>query len=268
MLKAGNSSAGAEGNDLMGKSVEMLSNIIAEVRTYGEGFIIVDQAPGLLDASVIRNTNTKIILRLPDYDDRQLVGRAANLSELQIGEISKLPVGVAAVYHNDWIEPVLCHFEPYDTKQDYKDIREECDDNRRCDLLKYLVDIYSGKNDTSIDIEQVEKLVSDARISAETKLKLIAVMKDDKEISSAFLEQVVCELFDDDTAFVVATKATNIEEWTKILVEHLDKALSDMEFEYQNAVVRCILERRARQDLEFEEMHLKWLNYMSRKCVI
>lgn len=268
LLKAGNSSAGAEGNDLMGKSVEMLSNIIAEVRTYGEGFIIVDQAPGLLDASVIRNTNTKIILRLPDYDDRQLVGRAANLSELQIGEISKLPVGVAAVYHNDWIEPVLCHFEPYDTKQDYKDIREECDDNRRCDLLKYLVDIYSGKNDTSIDIEQVEKLVSDARISAETKLKLIAVMKDDKEISSAFLEQVVCELFDDDTAFVVATKATNIEEWTKILVEHLDKALSDMEFEYQNAVVRCILERRARQDLEFEEMHLKWLNYMSRKCVI
>ena len=35
------------------KSVEMLANAIAEMRTYGEGVIIADQAPGLLDMSVI-----------------------------------------------------------------------------------------------------------------------------------------------------------------------------------------------------------------------
>ena len=46
--------------NITGKSVEMLSNSIAEMRTYGEGFIIADQAPGLLDMAVIRNTNTKI----------------------------------------------------------------------------------------------------------------------------------------------------------------------------------------------------------------
>ena len=40
---------------------------IAEMRTYGEGFIIADQAPGLMDLSVIRNTNTKIIMRLPEF---------------------------------------------------------------------------------------------------------------------------------------------------------------------------------------------------------
>lgn len=49
----------SEGSNLTGKSVEMISNAIAEMRTYGEGFIIVDQAPGLLDMSAIRNTNTK-----------------------------------------------------------------------------------------------------------------------------------------------------------------------------------------------------------------
>ena len=81
---------------MIGKSVEMLSNIIAEIRTYGEGFIIADQAPGLLDPSVIRNTNTKIILRLPDYEDRKLVGKAANLSDDQIDELAKLPVGVVS----------------------------------------------------------------------------------------------------------------------------------------------------------------------------
>lgn len=43
-----------EGGNLMGKSVEMISNAIAEMRTYGEGFIIADQAPGLLDMAAIR----------------------------------------------------------------------------------------------------------------------------------------------------------------------------------------------------------------------
>ena len=97
----------SESANLLGKSVGMLSNAIAEMRTYGEGFIIADQAPGLMDMSVIRNTNTKIIMRLPDKGDRDLVGRAANLDEDQIIELSKLPCGVAAIYQNEWVQPVL-----------------------------------------------------------------------------------------------------------------------------------------------------------------
>lgn len=108
LLKRTSSEQGAEGGNLLGKSVEMLSNSIAEMRTYGEGFIIADQAPGLLDMAAIRNTNTKIIHRLPDLSDRELVGRAANLNDQQIVELARLPKGVAAVYQNDWVEPVLC----------------------------------------------------------------------------------------------------------------------------------------------------------------
>lgn len=102
-----------ESVNVQGKSVEMLANAIAEMRTYGEGFIIADQAPGLLDVSVIRNTNTKIILRLPDEEDRKLVGKSAGLKEAQIDELSKLPLGVAAVYQNEWPEAVLCKMKPY-----------------------------------------------------------------------------------------------------------------------------------------------------------
>ncbi|WP_281884882.1 ATP-binding protein [Paenibacillus sp. YYML68] len=107
LLKRTSSEQSAESSNLLGKSVEMLSNSIAEMRTYGEGFIIADQSPGLLDMSVIRNTNTKIILRLPERSDRELVGYAANLDEEQIAELSKLERGVAAIYQNDWAEPVL-----------------------------------------------------------------------------------------------------------------------------------------------------------------
>jgi len=97
-----------EGGNLLGKSVEMIANAIAEMRTYGEGFIIADQAPGLLDMAAIRNTNTKIIMRLPDLTDRELVGRAANLDDDQITELAKLPCGVAAIYQDEWVQPVLC----------------------------------------------------------------------------------------------------------------------------------------------------------------
>lgn len=113
LLRKTSAEQSQEGANLQGKSVEMLANAIAEMRTYGEGFIIADQAPGLLDMSVIRNTNTKIILRLPDEEDCKLVGKSAALKEAQIDELSKLPLGVAAVYQNEWPEAVLCKIEAY-----------------------------------------------------------------------------------------------------------------------------------------------------------
>lgn len=114
LLKRTSTEQVSETANLLGKSVEMIANAIAEMRTYGEGFIIADQSPGLLDMAAIRNTNTKIIMRLPDITDRELVGKAANLNENQIIELAKLPCGVAAVYLNEWVQPVLCKVERYD----------------------------------------------------------------------------------------------------------------------------------------------------------
>lgn len=116
ILKASTSS-GAEGADVAGKSVEMLSNAIAEMRTYGEGFIIADQSPNAVDISAIRNTNTKIIMRLPDENDRRLAAKAAGVSDEQIEEIAKLPKGVAVVYQNNWLEPILCKIAYFDSEE-------------------------------------------------------------------------------------------------------------------------------------------------------
>ena len=108
-----------ESSNLQGKSVEMLTNAIAEMRTYGEGFIIADQAPDMLDEAVIRNTNTKIIFRLPDEHDCELVGKSIALSDVQIKELAKLPAFVAVIHQNDWIEAVLCKSEKYDKERKY-----------------------------------------------------------------------------------------------------------------------------------------------------
>lgn len=71
--------------------------------------------------AVFQYTSTKIIMRLPDQSDRELVGKAAGLNDDQIIELSKLPRGVAALYQNEWIQPVLCKIDKYSpSENNYK----------------------------------------------------------------------------------------------------------------------------------------------------
>ena len=152
LLKRTSTDVSSESGNLQGRSVEMISNAIAEMRTYGEGFIIADQAPSLLDMAAIRNTNTKIIMRLPDYDDRRLVGKAANLTDEQIDELARLSTGVAAVYQNNWVQSVLCQIEKFvpdiDCKCDpeSKPVSEDLKQRGKCveDLFRHI------KIDTSV----------------------------------------------------------------------------------------------------------------------
>ena len=107
LLKRTGTDQGQDKANMVGQSVQMISNSIAEMRTYGEGFIIIDQSPTSVDIAAIKNTNTKIIMRLPEQSDCEAVGNAMALNEEQVKELAKLPVGVAAVMQSNWLETVL-----------------------------------------------------------------------------------------------------------------------------------------------------------------
>ena len=114
------SGEGAAGSSVIGKSVEMICSSIAEMRTYGEGFIIVDQSPTAVDIAAIKNTNTKIIMRLPEEKDCEAVGNAVGLDEEQQKEIAKLGTGIAVVMQNNWLEAVLTHIDAFSNKYEKK----------------------------------------------------------------------------------------------------------------------------------------------------
>lgn len=141
LLKRTSTEQTSESSNLLGKSVELLANSIAEMRTYGEGFVIADQSPGLLDMSVIRNTNTKIILRLPDRSDRELVGYAAGLNGEQIDELSKLKRGVAAVFQNDWVEPVLVQVQKCVLDEKHYDYVTSVSEGKETNIREQLVNL-------------------------------------------------------------------------------------------------------------------------------
>ena len=65
----------------------MISNCIKEMRTYGEGFVIIDQSPMAVDVPAIENTATKIIMNTPAEDACEELGSALSLSEIQTREL-------------------------------------------------------------------------------------------------------------------------------------------------------------------------------------
>ena len=111
---------GQAGSNVVGKSVEMICNSIAEMRTYGEGFVIVDQSPTAVDIAAIKNTNTKILMRLPEKGDCEAVGNAVGLEEEQVKELSKLGTGIAVVMQNNWLESVLTHIDAFSNAYEKK----------------------------------------------------------------------------------------------------------------------------------------------------
>lgn len=184
LLRRTSSEQSQDSSNLQGKSVEMLANAIAEMRTYGEGFIIADQAPGLLDMAVIRNTNTKIIMRLPDESDRVLVGKAAGLTDEQIVELSKLDCGVAAVFQNHWLEAVLCKVDEfkkklkkplaYQVKLDQ--VRKEGSPVMNAFFAK-LLGKPSGKELSAEEVDKIRLWINKLSVDRNTKLALLDVLE-------------------------------------------------------------------------------------------
>ena len=224
LLKRTSTEQSADSSNLLGKSVEMIANAIAEMRTYGESFIIADQAPGLLDMAAIRNTNTKIILRLPDQLDRELVGKAANLNDNQIKELARLRRGVAAIYQNEWIQPVLCKIKKCEySEEQYKnsDIRKKKEHMIYSEERLKIAELLSkgqklGKEEILKDIHPIfKKLMLDASL----QVLIIKLLENPpKEIRmDRPLAPIMSALFPEVYSAVKLSyeESSDAESWTK-----------------------------------------------------
>lgn len=244
LLKRTSTEQSSETANLLGKSVEMLANSIAEMRTYGEGFIIADQSPGLLDMSVIRNTNTKIIMRLPDFSDRELVGKSAGLNDDQIVELSKLPRGVAAVYQNDWISPVLCSVKkPSLTEGNYiaPTTYPEAQDER---LLFDLLDSKFREMLDDLTAEDAFKnVIVKSSVPTEMKVKLLSYLAEKQSADSIKLLAALVFDYFKNTKEVLEKSAEeiSIEDLKTAIMAELTPSIMQYEDEQINLLITLII---------------------------
>lgn len=261
LLKRTSTEQSSESANLLGKSVEMLSNAIAEMRTYGEGFIIADQAPGLMDMSVIRNTNTKIIMRLPDQTDRELVGKAANLNEDQIKELAKLPCGVAAIYQNEWVQPVLCKVDRF-TANDKRytftpdnDVYLDAEVKTVSEsLLDCIMDKELFRKSNKRDISLLKSRVIKSKLSKEVKKDFIEYLKSDDENRLETLRLLIFDFLEAEEAIKESRQCNDINEWIHNVVDNLKPSVKQYSSYQIDLAMALILNEQSLRDTSYENI--------------
>lgn len=271
ILKRTSTEQSSESSNLLGKSVELLANSIAEMRTYGEGFIIADQSPGLLDMSVIRNTNTKIIMRIPDMSDRELVGKAAGLNDKQIEEIGRFDTGVAAVVQSGWLEPVLCKIDRYD---------EPSNDDLECSnvlaeiidtsiLKQSILDCIMNKElyrkGDRVDIQKLYELVVKSNLDARTKSAFLDYISAEKENAVKQLRKLAFEFLKTSSAIKQSKKNSDVKKWVHAVVDHLDPSVKGYSKTQIDILMGLLIYEQTERDSNYNDILCKYTEIYKKK---
>ena len=281
ILKKTSTEQNPENPSVAGKSVEMIANAIAEMRTYGEGFIIADQSPSAVDISAIRNTNTKIIMRLPDEVDRRLAGKSAGLKDEQLDEIAKLPKGVGVVYQNDWIDPVLCKIQKYkgtESKYCYNAMihLNTATVRMKKNLLELLLKT-RVKDPIEVNIDILKEDLKNAEISSKNKLLI-------KGIISEYEQRKELSLWEEDKfkrLSGIVSQVLNAHTWMKNLIDtssefdiltdrvanEIITQTKDFSSEYAIAAAQCLIRSEAEKSEDYKEIYAAWITNLRNKGV-
>lgn len=268
LLKRSSSDQSSESGNLTGKSVEMISNAIAEMRTYGEGFVIADQAPGLLDMAAIRNTNTKIIHRLPDLSDRELAGRAANLNDQQIVELARLPKGVAAIYQNDWVEPVLCKIAKAEDGERFMYSRPigDATSNQSDDALAVARMLAYGISiGTEAELHGIRERLDRLHIGASTKVSILrTVQNPPAEPRATKLGPIMSTLFPNVAKAIEGERerSDEAERWTMAADAALRSSIDrDIDSRTRQTIVQGIMTDVLYLQMQDTQAYSDWYNW-------
>lgn len=83
----------------------LVKRMLAEIRSYGVGLIIADQSPRKVSTDVVALTDMKVVFRLVESEDKQIIADSTNMTETQVQRMSKLKPGEAFLFFNKLDEP-------------------------------------------------------------------------------------------------------------------------------------------------------------------
>lgn len=107
LLKNVSTDVPVEGANTRGQAVETFANMLSEVRSYGQGFLIAEQIPTKLTPDALKNTNLKIVHRLAAADEREIIAGATNMNAEQAAHLSTLRSGHFVAYGDQADQPYL-----------------------------------------------------------------------------------------------------------------------------------------------------------------
>lgn len=90
-----------------GKAVEHFTNMLAEMRSYGQGVIVAEQIPCKLAPDVIKNSSNKIIHRIIAKDDQEIIANTIGVYSKDAIYIGNSKVGYALCHKEGMVQPVI-----------------------------------------------------------------------------------------------------------------------------------------------------------------
>lgn len=113
LLTAVNRHQREEDSNPRGKAVEMFANLLTEVSAYGLGVVIVDQIASKLAPEVIKGTNLKLVHKITDAQDREVMAGSMVMTTAQSKSLARLQVGEAVVFSEGDDAPLLVQMPIY-----------------------------------------------------------------------------------------------------------------------------------------------------------
>lgn len=90
-----------------GKAVEHFTNMLAEMRSYGQGVIVAEQIPCKLAPDVMKNSSNKIIHRIIAKDDQEVIANTIGVYPEDAIYMGNSKVGYALCHKEGMVQPVI-----------------------------------------------------------------------------------------------------------------------------------------------------------------
>lgn len=102
----------SEDGNMAHQAVRTFANMVAEVRAFGQGVLIVDQQPSRLAPEAVAHCSLKVAHRLDAPDDRRALGETMLLTEEQQRALGRLRTGEVVVRDSDMAGAVRVRVRP------------------------------------------------------------------------------------------------------------------------------------------------------------
>jgi hypothetical protein len=175
---------------------------------------------------------------------------------------------VAAVYQNNWLEPVLCNMDTNFKevlRYNYSNNQEKYVDKEK--FIEFLLLPPDKRNE--LDDKYVSMLIDGIyklQIPSEAKIAFIRYTEatEKKEIQM-LRSQVIYHIFNSETAFRLAKiKENNIELWYNSMRKILEPNISDLDETNQQKIIALLVQEQAKIDgsVESQSLFNRFVDYI------
>lgn len=88
-------------------AVQLVENLIAEIRSYGTSIIIADQRPSAVGSAIVANTDIKMVFRLTEKREKEIISNSTDMDDSMVQQLSQLEKGQAYIYYHKLKKPQM-----------------------------------------------------------------------------------------------------------------------------------------------------------------